>query len=146
MFSIHWPLFLFYIFIFSKFLPGPSYPKQAPAPIRCALPPQRCIRSPYRSLDGTCNNLENPIWGAANTRYSRLLSPRYGDGYASPTISVTGQELPSSRLVSLFAFGEADVPDPQFTLANMQWGQIITHDMSMLAGSTQSSKFKHMIA
>lgn len=74
-------------------------------------------------------------------RYSRLLSPRYGDGYSLPTVSITGRELPNSRLVSLVAFGEADVPDPQFTLVNMQIGQIITHDMSMLAGSTQSSTF-----
>lgn len=73
------------------------------------------------------------------SRYSRLLSAKYGDGVSSPTVSVTGQDLPGSRLVSLVAFGEADVPDPQFTLANMQWGQIMTHDMSMLAGSTQSS-------
>lgn len=73
-------------------------------------------------------------------RYSRLLSPKYGDGYSSPTVSVTGQDLPNSRLVSLVAFGENDVADPQFTLANMQWGQIVTHDMSMLAGSTQSSE------
>lgn len=77
-------------------------------------------------------------------RYSRLLSPRYGDGYSAPTISITGRELPNSRLVSLIAFGEADVADPQFTLVNMQWGQIMTHDMSMLAGSTQSSKFTFM--
>ncbi|XP_026472426.1 peroxidase-like [Ctenocephalides felis] len=28
--------------------------------------------------------------------------------------------------------------DPLWTLANMQWGQIVTHDMSLLAGSTQS--------
>lgn len=42
--------------------------------------------------------------------------------------------------MSLVAFGEADVPDPQFSLSTMQWGQIMTHDMSMLAGSTQSSK------
>lgn len=78
-------------------------------------------------------------------RYSRLLSPRYGDGYSSPTISITGLDLPSSRLVSLVAFGEADVPDPQFTLVNMQWGQIMTHDMSMLAGSTQSSELQSFI-
>lgn len=44
------------------------------------------------------------------------MSPRYGDGYSSPTISITGHELPNSRLVSIVAFGEADVPDPQFTL------------------------------
>lgn len=72
-------------------------------------------------------------------RYSRLLSPRYADGYTAPTVSITGRELPNARLVSLVAFGEADVPDPQFTLVNMQFGQIMTHDMSMLAGSTQSS-------
>lgn len=76
-------------------------------------------------------------------RYSRLLSPRYGDGYAAPTVSITGRELPNARLVSLVAFGEADVPDPQFTLVNMQWGQIMTHDMSMLAGSTQSSMYSN---
>lgn len=74
-------------------------------------------------------------------RYSRLLSPRYGDGYSSPTISITGLELPNARTVSLKAFGEVDIPDPQFTLATMQMGQIVTHDMSMLAGSTQSSTF-----
>lgn len=68
-----------------------------------------------------------------------MLSAKYGDGISSPTVSVTGEELPNSRLVSLVAFGEADVPDPQFSLANMQWGQIMTHDMSMQAGSTQSS-------
>jgi hypothetical protein len=83
--------------------------------------------------------LQNPIWGSANNRYGRLLTPRYGDGISSPTTSITGQPLPNSRLVSLVVFGEADVPDPQFTLANMQWGQIMTHDMSMQAGGTQSS-------
>lgn len=36
--------------------------------IRCMTAPPRCIKSPYRTLDGTCNNLQNPIWGAANTR------------------------------------------------------------------------------
>lgn len=68
------------------------------------------------------------------------MSANYGDGFESPTLSVTGEELPSARLVSLIVFGDEDVPDPQFTLANMQWGQIITHDMSLLAGSTQSSR------
>ena len=34
----------------------------------------------YRSLDGSCNNLENPKWGSAYTAYSRLLFPQYADG------------------------------------------------------------------
>ncbi|XP_067616334.1 peroxidase isoform X3 [Eurosta solidaginis] len=73
-------------------------------------------------------------------RYGRLLSPKYGDGISTPTRSVTGAELPNARLISLIVFGELDVPDPQFTLMNMQWGQIMTHDMSMQAGGTQARK------
>ncbi|CAO1423296.1 unnamed protein product [Diamesa tonsa] len=106
----------------------------------CPVQPPSCQKSRYRSLDGSCNNIKNPTWGTANNRYGRLLAPRYGDGISTPTASVSGQPLPSARLVSLIVFGEEDVPDPQFTLANMQWGQIMTHDMSMQAGGTQSRK------
>lgn len=56
---------------YSNLIAGPAYPKQLTQlsnGIRCAIAPQRCVRSPYRTLDGTCNNLQNPIWGAANTR------------------------------------------------------------------------------
>lgn len=114
-------------------------PSKVPSQMCPAMPPP-CVKSRYRTLDGSCNNMEHPMWGSANNRYGRLLTPRYGDGISSPTTSVTGQDLPSSRLVSLVIFGEADVPDPQFTLANMQWGQIMTHDMSMQAGGTQSRR------
>lgn len=121
---------------------GPYFPQ--PGRATCAMPPPICEKSTYRSLDGSCNHLEQPQLGMANSRYARLLPPRYGDGISSPTVSVTGEELPSARLVSLVVFGEMDVPDPEFTLINMQWGQIITHDMSMQAGGTQSSKFPTM--
>lgn len=114
-------------------------PSKVPSQMCPAMPPP-CVKSRYRTLDGTCNNMEHPMWGSANNRYGRLLTPRYGDGISSPTTSVTGQDLPSSRLVSLVIFGESDVPDPQFSLANMQWGQIMTHDMSMQAGGTQSRR------
>lgn len=39
-----------------------------------------CQPSRYRSYDGSCNNLQNPTWGLANTRYGRLIRARYGDG------------------------------------------------------------------
>jgi peroxidase len=115
----------------------------APSPVPSQMCPAMvspCVKSSYRTLDGTCNNLQNPMWGSANNRYGRLLTPRYADGISSPTNSITGQDLPNSRLVSLVVFGEADVPDPQYTIANMQWGQIMTHDMSMQAGGTQSRR------
>lgn len=117
-----------------------TFAKALDSQLQCAAPLTTCGHSRYRTLDGSCNNLANPLWGVANRRYSRLLSAKYGDGFSTPTLSITGHDMPNSRLVSLVAFGEQDIPDPQFTLATMQWGQIVTHDMSMLAGSTQSSE------
>lgn len=106
----------------------------------CPVPQAACPHSHYRTYDGSCNNLVNPLWGMANTRYGRLLSPKYGDGVSSPTVSVSGNDLPNARSVSVIVFGEDDVPDPDFTLHNMQWGQIMTHDMSRQAGGLQSTK------
>lgn len=108
--------------------------------ISCATAPAGCPKSPFRTFDGSCNNLQNPSLGMANNRYGRLLSAKYGDGVQSPTTASNGEELPNARLVSLIVFGEEDVPDPEFTLINMQFGQIITHDMSMQAGGTQSKR------
>ncbi|XP_033333210.2 peroxidase [Megalopta genalis] len=107
--------------------------------IRCGdTYPRGCLDSRYRSYDGSCNNLYHPTWGMANTRYGRLLPANYGDGIRSPTTSVTGTQLPPSRLVSTTLFPPVDVDDPIWTLAAMQWGQIITHDMALIDGTTQS--------
>ena len=34
----------------------------------------------YRTSDGSCNNLQKPLWGAANTQLQRILPPLYDDG------------------------------------------------------------------
>ncbi|CAD7091910.1 unnamed protein product [Hermetia illucens] len=119
-----------------------SQSRQHQQEIRCPAPPLKCKKTPYRTFDGSCNNLQNPSLGVAISPYGRLLTPNYSDGIHAPPVSVTGEDLPLARLVSLVAFGEADIPDPQFTLGNMQWGQVVTHDMSMQAGGTQSKKHK----
>lgn len=36
--------------------------------------------APYRTIDGTCNNLENPTWGATFTPLRRAAPTDYGDG------------------------------------------------------------------
>ncbi|XP_046420327.1 peroxidase-like [Neodiprion fabricii] len=97
-----------------------------------------CEKSRYRTFDGSCNNPYNPTWGQANTRYARLLPSNYADGIHEPTRSVSGNSLPLSREVSLVLFPDVKVEDKMWTLANMQWGQIVTHDMAMIDGSTQS--------
>lgn len=143
--------------ILQSYIQKPSFPSPSPPALlvnqmfghkvvqagqaMCAIPPPFCNKSPYRSFDGSCNHWEVPEWGMANTRFGRLIEPKYSDGVSAPTRSVTGNELPNARQLSVDVFGEQKLPDPQFTLINMQWGQIITHDMSMQAGGTQSSRF-----
>jgi hypothetical protein len=53
---------------------------------------------------------------------------------------VSGNNLPGARLLSIVLFADVPIPDPVWTLAAMQWGQIMTHDMSMAMGTTQASK------
>ncbi|XP_053597981.1 peroxidase [Microplitis demolitor] len=96
--------------------------------------PQSCTQElPYRSFDGSCNNLENPTWGMAKTRYARLLPPIYSDGIWQPAVAKSGRALPRSRVLSYTLFPELRVKDPKWTLATMQFGQIVTHDTAQLA-------------
>lgn len=61
-------------------------------------------------------------------------------GLQAPPVSVTGHNLTSPRQISAVLFPDAKAPDPKWTLALMQYGQIITHDMSLAAGTTQGSE------
>lgn len=55
-------------------------PETPPPLAGCAPLATPCVDSKYRTLDGTCNNLRYPTWGAANTKYGRLVPPKYADG------------------------------------------------------------------
>lgn len=56
-----------------------SNPPQ-PNPGCGTAPASACQKTRYRSYDGTCNNLRNPVLGTPNSPYTRLLGPKYGDG------------------------------------------------------------------
>ena len=43
-----------------------------------------CFHSKYRSIDGTCNNLLHPMWGASLTGFRRVLKPIYENGFSMP--------------------------------------------------------------
>lgn len=43
-----------------------------------------CQHMKYRSLDGTCNNLKNPMWGASLIGFRRELDPIYENGFNTP--------------------------------------------------------------
>lgn len=43
--------------------------------------PLECdFKSSYRTIDGSCNNIYNPKWGAINQPFLRLLPAEYFDG------------------------------------------------------------------
>ena len=38
----------------------------------------------FRSIDGTCNNLANPLWGASLTAFRRIKPAEYENGFNTP--------------------------------------------------------------
>ncbi|XP_049292121.1 peroxidase-like isoform X1 [Anopheles funestus] len=95
---------------------------------------QQCPSSPYRTFDGTCNHVVNPSWGAANTPFARIVNPKYADGKSSPPVATDGSDLPNARVLSVEVFQEGIQNSPEFSLANMQFGQIVAHDMALTRG------------
>ena len=85
----------------------------------------------YRSYSGHCNSLTSGSSGAALQPLRRLLPPQYGDQVSSPRArSSRGQPLPNPRQISLALHRGEAPPDQGHTLALMQWGQFIDHDIS----------------
>jgi len=86
----------------------------------------------YRTFNGRCNNLFSPNNGMAGTVFQRLLQSEYQDGISLPrSRSVRGSSLPNPRTVSQNIHTSQATPDPQFTMAMMQWGQFIDHDLAL---------------
>ncbi|XP_030372346.1 peroxidasin, partial [Scaptodrosophila lebanonensis] len=106
-----------------------------------------CYHSKYRSIDGTCNNLMHPTWGASLTAFRRLAPPIYENGFSMP-IGWTkdklyaGHRKPSARLVSTSLVATKDItPDTRITHMVMQWGQFLDHDLDHAIPSVSSESW-----
>lgn len=78
-----------------------------------------CYHSKYRSIDGLCNNLQHPSWGAANTGFRRILKPIYENGFSTPVgwdkdKKYYGHSKPSTRLISTSLISTEEIsPDDE---------------------------------
>ncbi|XP_048386969.2 peroxidasin homolog isoform X1 [Stegostoma tigrinum] len=106
-----------------------------------------CFHQKYRSHDGTCNNLQHPMWGASLTAFERLLKPVYENGFNLPrginrNQFYNGFPLPLPRLISTSLVGtETITPDDQYTHMLMQWGQFLDHDIDLTVAALSLSRF-----
>ncbi|CAH1100326.1 unnamed protein product [Psylliodes chrysocephalus] len=85
----------------------------------------------FRSIDGSCNNLNNPIWGTSYSVYDRLLPPKYGDSMHSFPKALSGKRLPNARKMTTKIYSNF-MPETisQISLSTMQYGNIVANDMS----------------
>jgi len=97
--------------------------------------PIACDRNArYRSIDGTCNNLQNPYWGASFTVFDRLAPALYEDGWNEPRgagKNMPGARLPNARVVSLSVHPDYVHPDSQMTNMVPQFGQFLVSNNSL---------------
>ena len=101
----------------------------------------------FRTIDGTCNNLNNPTLGAAFTPFRRLLSPVYEDGISQPLgydqAFVEHRPFkpprPSPCLISNDIIRDLNIDQPGATYMLMQWGQFLDHDYAYLIESSTLS-------
>ncbi|XP_078069336.1 peroxidasin homolog isoform X3 [Mustelus asterias] len=106
-----------------------------------------CFHQKYRSHDGTCNNLQHPMWGASLTAFERLLKSVYENGFNLPrginrNQFYNGFPLPLPRLISTSLLGtETITPDDQYTHMLMQWGQFLDHDIDLTVAALSLSRF-----
>ena len=86
--------------------------------------------SPYRSFDGTCNNLNTPLLGAIETPHKRWIKPPSYDGVDS----LRSNSLPNPRLVSnVVSSDPSNTRERSWTNMWTMFGQFVTHDISSTA-------------
>ena len=95
----------------------------------------------YYNFDGSNVNINNPLWGAANTTLKRSVSSAYLDD-----ISVLSNSFSSNpRFISNIMCDQPDelkTPDKRkLSDMNWVWGQFITHDM-VFTPNTSFDTFK----
>lgn len=90
---------------------------------------------PYRSFDGSCNNLLNPWLGKTGTPFLRWMPADYSDQFKlnDPRHSIDGSELPNPYLLACALSNDHHDIEPFVSHMLMQWGQLVNHDVTSLS-------------
>lgn len=104
---------------------------RTPAPVG---PSQACDRAPYRSIDGTCNNISQSDrieWGASDIELHRKMEAAYGQ--PDEWNDMAGQNRPSPRAISNAVGAQSeDLPSAEgLSSLVFSWGQFIDHDIDL---------------
>lgn len=93
-----------------------------------------CEDSPFRTIDGTCNNQSNNNrmeWGASDIRLRRAVLTNYGD--PDNFNDMAGQDLPSPRAISNACVAQIEDGESGRGLSSFvfTWGQFLDHDIDL---------------
>lgn len=99
-----------------------------PPPLGCPTAPP-CPPDKYRSMDGSCNNVRHPAWGAAGAPFLRLLAPEYED--ASRPRASPPMPSPDRVVAALRGVSAAGGPVHEHVTALVAlWGELLLRDIA----------------
>ena len=112
--------------------PGVSPARRIDRELRQANIPPAAVNASYRSINGTGNNLSDPLMGSAHSQLLRLIPASYDDGIQS----IAGSDRPSARLISNRVVAQAEsIPNTAGASDFIwQWGQFLDHDIDLTDG------------
>ncbi len=91
----------------------------------------------FRSIDGSGNNLDQPLLGSAGVELRRLVDADYTDDVAEPA----GTDRGSAREISNIVAAQVESIPSDRNLSDLvwQWGQFIDHDITLTEGGDEES-------
>uniref|UniRef100_A0A183C816 ShKT domain-containing protein n=1 Tax=Globodera pallida TaxID=36090 RepID=A0A183C816_GLOPA len=87
-----------------------------------------CYHERYRTFDGSCNDLQHSLKGAAYMPFARLLPSNFEDGIAR--MVGTSKQMPNPRAVTHLLLSSSVSVLTRFNGLLMQFGQFLSHDVT----------------